>query len=190
MVHGPRLRQPRRRIAWHKARHTQRTGWVRLNSWNSRNLRSPQFVTSVVIVSWIMIVNRQCFEFMWLLALHFNQLVAAEKNNRKHLGVQCSYFLDFRTDLRQSSFLSEEIRTYLINTVGLKLPINFVAYFIQCIYFYHFVVTSTATVSDACGECGSLHYLQYSFVIEMQSSFRNFSQHGGSHQLCLTCPLT
>ena len=83
-----RLRQLRRRIAWHKARHTQRTGRV----------RSPQH-------------DRQCWKKLcgYLLACqYFNQLVAAENKNRKHLDVQFTYFLDFRTYLRQIHFLAKK----------------------------------------------------------------------------------
>lgn len=71
----------------------------------------------------------------------------------------------FSNILTSNSFLSEEIRTYLINTVGLKLPINFVAYFIQCIYFYHFVVTSTdmsldiITVFEHGQTCNDAHFV-------------------------------
>ena len=43
-------------------------------------------------------------------------------------------FWGFSNILTSNSFLSEEIQTYLINTIGIKLPIIFVACFIQCIW--------------------------------------------------------
>lgn len=64
--------------------------------------------------------DRHCFEFMWLLALHFNQLVAAENSN----CFRCMRGMQLFT--LSTVFILIEMQSTLGTSRNLEDPISYV----------------------------------------------------------------